>query len=150
MGAYSRLNIVPKYKKLGEGFTREEIFWSQVHPGRRTDGSQPRAGWLDDLVQLKKCIILCSYCRVNFNPRKHHYRKFYCADITGITDGTATNGRCDSCKEMTVNCGGGTSFVHEETYNLVCRDPMDARRRAKAQARAVSAWQMIQKTRRKH
>ena len=139
---------VPKYHRLGDGFTAKEKMAGWEHPGRRTDGTQTAASWVTDLTSLRKAIILCSYCRVHFNPRKHHYRKFYAADLSGITDGHATNGKCDVCKQWTGHCGGGTTFIHEETYNLVCIDPVDARRKARAKAMATSAWFHIQKQRR--
>ena len=133
------ITIVPKYHRLGEGFSRSEQAKSAEHPGRRTDGSQSAASWITDLVDTRKTIILCSFCRPNFNPRKHNYRKFYVPDHTGMTDGYAVNGMCDACKNMTVNCGGGTAFVHEELYNLTCIDPVVARRNARASAKAWSA-----------
>ena len=142
--------IVPKYSKVGQGFSVKEKMEGWEHPGRRTDGSQSAASWIiDELVTRKATVILCSFCRPKFNPRRHNYRKFYVPDSTGMTDGYQTNGKCDACKQMTVNCGGGTAFVHEETYNLVCVDPIDARRQARAKARALSAWQHIQKQRRR-
>lgn len=118
------------------------------HPGRRTDGRQSAASWIVDLLDLKKLIILCSFCRVKFNPRKHHYRKLYRPDHSAKTDGFATNGRCDGCKEMTANCGGGVAFVHEETYRLICIDPVEARRAARAKARmAIPLWTQINRMR---
>jgi hypothetical protein len=141
------LIAVPKHEKLGEGFSPREQFDSLVHPGRRIDGSQNAANWIDDLVSLRKFVLLCSYCRVKFNPRKHGYRKFYCADVTGMTDGYQTNGKCDGCKQLTINCGGGTGFVHEAEYSKTCQDPMDARRKARARAGAMSAWRFINKWR---
>lgn len=129
---------VPKYAKLGQGFSKVEQAAALEHPGRRTDGTQSAATWLGDLSSLKKLIILCSFCRPKFNPRKNGYRRFYVHDITGATDGHAANGRCDACKQPTVNSGGGTAFVHEATYDLVCVDPVEQRR--KARMRSAAAW----------
>ena len=143
--------LVPKYHRLGEGFNEREIFEAAVHPGRRTQikGYKSPASWVSDLTDLKKLVILCSFCRVKFNPRKHGYRKYYCPDVSMITDGYAVNGQCDGCKQMTINAGGGTGFIHESEYQKVCIDPIDARRRARARARAMNPWLYIQKTRRK-
>lgn len=138
--------LIPINAKLGKGFTERQKAESMVHPGRRTDGSQSAASWVADLVDTKKTILLCSYCRPHFDPRRNHYRKFYVADPTGHTDGYATNGMCDGCKVMTVNAGGGTAFIHEEFYNQVCQDPVVARRKARAAARAMSAWRAIQRS----
>ena len=139
--------IVPEYHKVGQGFSRAEEIAAMEHPGRRTNshGYQSAAAWLSDLVALKKTILLCSFCRVKFNPRKIGYRKFYIADPTGHTDGYAANGKCDCCKQFTANCGGGTAFVSEELYPQVCIDPMSARREARARAGALTAWQQIQR-----
>ena len=130
-GNQSPLVVVPKYHRVGQGFSKAEHLASMGHPGRRTDGSQSPASWVTDLLSLKKIIILCSYCRPKFNPRKHHYRRFYMPDVTSATDGYRHNGICDGCKQRTENCGGGTAFIHESSYNLVCIDPVDARRKAR-------------------
>lgn len=142
--------FVPKYAKLGEGFNKQEIFEAAVHPGRRTKakGYQSPASWVSDLTALKKLIILCSFCRVKFNPRKNGYRKYYCPDVTMVTDGYAVNGQCDGCKQRTINVGGGTAFIHESEYLKVCIDPIDARRTARARARAMNPWLYINKNRR--
>lgn len=133
------ITIIPKYHKMGQGFSRQEKAESLVHPGRRVDGTQSAATWLGDLASLKKIILLCSYCRVKFNPRRNGYRKFYTPDYTGKTDGYATNGMCDACKQPTMNTpGGGTSFVSEDTYHLVCVDPIEQRRRARL--KSATAW----------
>lgn len=138
--------LVPKYGKLGEGFNRQEIAEADEHPGRKV-GSQSAASWVMDLVSLKKVVILCSFCRAKFNPRKFKYRKFYKADVSGMTDGHVVNGKCDSCKESTALCGGGVAFIHEEEYSKVCIDPMEARRNARASAKSLTAWQTIDKER---
>lgn len=136
--------IVSKHGgKLGEGFSKKEINDSFEHPGRRSDGSQSAASWIVDLVSLKKTVLLCSFCRAKFNPRKFNYRKFYCADITGATDGHVVNGKCDSCKGFTANLGGGVAFVHEEVYPHVCQDKMAARREARARAGAHSVTRAL-------
>lgn len=136
--------VVPKYHRLGEGFSRREQLQALEHPGRRTDGTQSAASFLADLTDLRKMILLCSYCRPKFNPRRHRYRRFYSPDFTGKTDGFTHNGQCDGCKQQTALLpGGGTSFVAEETYQMVCLDPMDARRKARAAAGAQTAWQRV-------
>lgn len=132
--------IVPKYAKVGQGFTVAEKAQADEHPGRKV-GSQSAASWVMDLVSLKKLVILCSFCRPKFNPRKFGYRKFYNPDSTGLTDGHVVNGRCDDCKEHTARvAGGGVAFVHEEEYAKVCMDPVVARRNARAKAKELSPW----------
>jgi len=137
--------FVWKHGKAAEGFSKQEIAKADEHPGRRTkaNGYQSAASWIGDQVDAKRCIILCSFCRVKFNPRKNHYRKYYVADITGRSDGYAVNGKCDDCKGFTANLGGGTAFIHETEYGKVCDDPITARRRARAASRAFSVSRFL-------
>lgn len=130
--------IVPKYHRLGEGFTRSEIAKADEHPGRRVDGSQSPASWIADLVDTKKFILLCTFCRHNFNPRKHNYRKAYIPDSSHKTTGYEFEGMCDACKQPTGITG--TGFVHEEIYALSYIDPVTTRRNARAAAKALPAW----------
>lgn len=141
--------FVAKHGKLGEGFSKLDIVNSLEHPGRRTTakGYQSPTAWISDRVALNQTIILCSYCRKDFNPRKVGYRKFYAADNSGVTDGYTVNGKCDRCKQFTVNCGGGVAFIPEATYPTVCIDPAEARRKARAAAGQRSVWRHIQKER---
>jgi hypothetical protein len=141
------MNIaIPKNTKLGEGFSKQEIRRSTEHPGRRTDGSQSAASWISDLGILRKSILLCGWCKVKFNPRKARYRKFYSPDWTGKTDGYLTHGKCDGCKNETINTpGGGTLFTPEEVYNLTCVDPVEQRRKARLKWRAQNAWGVVQR-----
>lgn len=135
--------LVPKHGKLGEGFSKKEILASQEHPGRRvtSKGYQSPAAWIDNLVALRKFIILCSFCRHKFNHRKNHYRRFYVPDMTGRTDGFIVNGKCDACKQETVLLGGGSGYVHEEEYNKTCEEPSSVRRvNARAKHYARSVW----------
>jgi len=130
------VTLVPKYAKLGEGFTPREQARANEHPGRRTNGSQSAASWIADLTDLKKLILLCSWCRGKFNPRRHGYRKFYVPDMSGKTDGYATNGMCDACKQNTaLTPGGGTAFIAESFSTTVTQDPADVRRKSRLRAR---------------
>lgn len=131
------LVAVPQHAKLGEGFSRRaQIEADAFHPGRRTNGSQSAASWLADLTDLRKLITLCGFCATKFNPKKHGYRRFYVPDHTGITDGYACSGVCDACRSRLI--ATGVAFVAEESYRLLCVDPIEERRRARLRARA--AW----------
>ncbi len=146
--ANSSIILVPKYAKLGKGFTTKEVVKSFEHPGRQTNpskGYQSPAFYLDDLGALKKCILLCNVCRAKWNPRTHHYRAMYVADVSGKTDGYSSNGWCDACKEFTANVGGGKAFVHEEEYAKICIDPKIARRNARAAWGEHHAYDIIVK-----
>ena len=140
--------FIAKHGKLGEGFSKKEIMDADEHPGRRTTphGYQSPAAWISDLVARKQCVLLCPFDRIKFDHRKYHYRKMYIPNIHALNDGYMANGKCDACKEQTSRLGGGTAYVHEETYNLGFIDPLDARRQARAKARAqTTAWQLIQR-----
>ena len=139
--------LIPKHAKLGQGFSKQEKLKAREHPGRRTDGSQSAATWIADRLGLRKDVILCSFCRVKFNPRRHGYRRVFIPDWTGKTDGYTVNGQCDSCKQWTPNAGGGTAFVAEEVYSLTHIDPSEARRNARAAAKSLGTWQFLQKRR---
>ena len=141
----SLLIAVPRGATLGEGFSRREQIAALEHPGRRTDGTQSAATWLADLTDLRKAITLCAaYCAPKFNPRRHGYRRFYMPDLAGKTDGYMSNGLCDGCKQQTALLpGGGRTFIAEESYRLVCIDPLDARRIARARAGTQTAWQCV-------
>ncbi len=140
---------VPKYHRMGEGFSKREIATSFEHPGRRTTphGYQSPASWISDLTALKKLIVLCSVCRQHFNPRKHGYRKAYIPDSSGKTSGYEINGKCAGCKQETANMGGGTGFTPEETYNLLYVDPVQARRNARARWKAQTVSVVIERIR---
>ena len=132
-----------KYASLGTGFSRREIAESHVHPGRRTDGRQTAASWLSDLTDLRKLILLCAFCQPKFNPRVHRYRVFYSPDWSGATDPYQANGVCDACKRRTFH--GGRAYVAEETYALVCMDPVAQRRQARFAALATSVGEAVRR-----
>lgn len=135
----SPIIIVPKYARVGEGFTVRERAASLEHPGRRVDGSQTAAAWVADLTDLRKMIVLCGWCRERFNPRRHGYRRRFVADASGKTDGFEVSGRCVACKQPTINTpGNGVAFMSEEAFAALCIDPAEARRRARAHA--LAAW----------
>lgn len=139
--------FVPRHGKLGEGFSKKEIVYSSVHPGRNPKAGQTAASWIVDLVSLRKPVLLCNYvCRGKFVPKHYNYRRFFSPDHSGITDGFCVNGKCDACKQETMNLGGGAMFIPEETYSLNCIDPVEARRQARqAWRRGGTAWSMVKK-----
>ena len=76
-------------------------------------------GYIGDLADLRKAIVLCSFCAHKFNHRQPKYRK--------ETDFQAV-GRCDGCKAHDIRC---TLYVAEETYNQVRFTRADARAMAR-------------------
>lgn len=118
-----------------------------IHPGRQTNpakGYQSATQWITDLIALRKTIILCSFCRVKFNPRRYGYRRIFISDTTGKTDGYTVNGYCDACKGWTPNLCGGTAYHPEELYEQVFVDPSEARSKARATAKALGTWKFLQ------
>ena len=138
--------IVPKHARLGQGFSNKEMYGPREHGGRRVDGSQSPAGWVGDLADCRKSIILCSFCRKNFGPRANKYRKLYVPDYSGRADGYNVNGKCDGCKGQTAMLGGGNLFITEETWTAVSMDPPEARRNARQAARTAATSIRMQKT----
>lgn len=140
--------FVPKHNKLGEGFSKAQKFLGQevkpLHGGKKAQG---RACWLDDLITLRKVIILCAFCRAKFNPRRFGYRRVFVPDATGKSDGYTVNGWCDWCKGETANLAGGTAYQPEEIYKLTTIDPVVQRRHARARAKEFSTWQYIKRKR---
>jgi hypothetical protein len=132
------LIAVPKYSKLGQGFSRAEKLQAMEHPGRRTTarGYQSPASYVCDLADSGSAILLCKWCATKFNFRRSRYRKRFVPDHSGKTDGFTVNGQCKACKQQTASMGGGLMFVTEATYNLVSIDPSEAKRRWRQMWRA--------------
>lgn len=133
--------VVPKYHRMGEGFSRAEKLKAKEHPGRKTtkSGYQSPAAWIGDLVDRGLCVLLCSFCKVKFNHARNHYRKKFLMDVTGGSSGWIANGQCDGCKQDTAMTGGGSMFMHEELWLKMSQDPQAARRNAR------KAWETDRK-----
>jgi len=137
--------VVPKYHRIGEGFSQVEKLKAQEHPGRQSNvkrsGYQSASSWICDLSDLRKGILLCSWCRKNFNPKRNKYRIKYTPDATGKTSGYVANGVCNSCKCRTEDTGGGVFLIAEEYWKQLSVDPGEARAtwRAKMKARGVKS-----------
>lgn len=134
--------LVPKYFRLGQGFSRLEQRQAMVHGGRRADGTQSAATWITSLVDTRKLVIVCASCKPKFDRDRHHYRyrRFYSADPTARSDGTLVSGQCDDCRQRMI---GGAAYVAEESYALVCTEPAEARRLARWKARASLTFQTL-------
>lgn len=131
--------------KLGTGFSgREKMLAEAITPQHQASKGRSRSSWLSDLLSLRKVIILCAWCRKTFNPRKHGYRRVFVPDYTGKTDGYTVNGSCDWCKQETALVGGGTAFQPEELYAQTHMDPVDARRRSRAEAKRQTVSAALQ------
>ncbi len=123
--------LIPKYSKLGEGFSKKEILKASESPGRYTDpkrhGYQSAASWIDDFVARRGNIMLCTFCRHKFDPKKYHYRRAYVVGADDRPDPFRFDGKCEDCKQDTRTApGGGTYFVPEEIYPQVYHEPRRA------------------------
>ena len=147
----SAIVCVPKYHRLGEGFSKREKIEALVHPGRRTTprGYQSAVSWISDLITLRKYILLCSFCSFKFDPRQFGYRKSYVLDLSGMTSGYQVMGQCDSCKGRTGDLGGGTGYIAEETYHLLNVDPSVQRRKRRAAVGYKSIWSAVKREQQK-
>lgn len=138
--------FIPRGSALGRGYSNvEKLRGQEIHPQHDATKGQSRIGWLDSLLVLKKVIVLCSWCREKFNPRKVGYRRVYVPDFTGKTDGYTVNGDCDSCHLFTAFAGGGTAYQPEELYFLTHQDPVVARRQSRANAGRKTIYSAIKK-----
>jgi len=97
--------VVPKYSKLGQGFSKKEIISSYEDPGR--PWNRPAGGWIGDLTELRKFILLCPYCSPKFNPRQNQY-EVWRAKIESI-------GKCDGCKQVSTYLKG---YIHQSAHDL--------------------------------
>lgn len=79
----------------------QDVLKSQEDPGRKK--GKPSGSYIDDLVALKKAVILCDLCVRKFNAKKAGYEK--------PSRFSTVRGKCDDCREM----GFGTLFVHAGT-----------------------------------
>ena len=144
--------FVSKHARLGEGFSRRERVESFVHPGRRTDpvkGYQSAVAWISDLMDNRKLILLCSFCRIKFDFRKYHYRKFVVPDSTGKRNPELSQGMCDACKGQCANLGGGIAYIEETTFSQLCIDPAEAKRKRRAQMGEVPIWRAVDQLQRR-
>jgi hypothetical protein len=144
----SPIVVVPKYHKVGEGFSKAEKLKAFEHKGRQTNpkrGYLSPAGWITELADGRHAILLCSWCRRKFNPRKNKYRNRYVPDPTGKTDGYLANGNCDGCQQRTELMGGGTIFVAEEYWLQIGLDPSEARRRYNQRWKMAQEVSLLQK-----
>ena len=136
--------LIPKYGRLGEGFSRQEKLKAQEHPGRRTDtrGYQSPVSWIERLAAHKNGIILCAFCRSKVNPRKDlKYRQRL--NFDGKGELYSVNGQCDWCKQPTQNMGGGVMFIAEETWSKNSMRPEEGRRLPKQRWRTYNDMQKM-------
>ncbi len=98
--------VVPKYSKLGEGFSQKERLKADEDSGR--PWNRVAGGWISDLASLQKFIMLCPFCLGKFNPRTSGYETWR-QNIYSI-------GKCDGCKNLSTYLKG---FIHEEYHQTV-------------------------------
>lgn len=79
-------------------WSKQEVLASTEDPGRKR--GKPSGSYIDDLVALKKAVILCSGCLHKFNAKKVGYKKPERFSVV--------RGKCDDCREF----GFGTLFIN--------------------------------------
>ena len=79
-------------------WSQRDILASTEDPGRRK--GKPSGSYIDELVSLKKAVILCSNCLHKFNAKKAAYEKPMRFSVV--------RGKCDDCREFNF----GTLFLH--------------------------------------
>jgi len=87
-------------------------------PGRHW--KRVAGGYIADLADLRKSVVLCSQCACKFNPKGHRYRR--------ETDFPHVTGRCDGCKAHDMRC---ILYVAEEIYSQVRMTRDDTRSMAR-------------------
>lgn len=117
VGVTTPLIAVPKYAKLGRGFSRAEKQKANEDPGR--PWNRVAGGWIGDLAALQKFIQLCPFCLGKFNPRKSGY-EVWRVDTYNV-------GKCDGCNTVNPKCRGFIS----EAYHTTVGDPNRRPRRGR-------------------
>jgi hypothetical protein len=97
---------VPKNQKLGQGYSKTERLKADEDAGR--PWTRPAGGWISDLAELQKFIMLCPFCISKFNPRRAGY-EVWRQNIYGV-------GKCDGCKQMSTYIKG---FISEALHQTV-------------------------------
>lgn len=100
-----------------------DYFKSLEDPGYKK-GRAPGAYVAGDLVENKKCILLCPACKHGFDWKKHHYYSYAKHDQIFGT------GKCDRCKQDTNKL---FIYMHESSLGqagITRRDTLRDRRHA--------------------
>lgn len=96
---------------------------SEFRRNRYTSGS----AHLDDMIELRKALILCDWHRRKFKPRLAHYELHPAHNLRRV------QGNCDWCKMF----GMATLYLHE-TFALEERRKYEKHRRAMEYAHVVA------------
>ena len=97
-------------------YTQQQIAESYAVKGR-PKGRTP-SSHVDDMVALRKLVLLCDFCRPKWNPRKDHYELYQKIPVAG---------NCDACGD---HVWTGTAFIPEINHDaLIYESPIAARRR---------------------
>lgn len=99
------LIAVPKYGRLGEGFSRAEQRVASEAKGR--PWTRPPGGWVTDLVAKRAMVMLCPFHVSKFNPRTHQYE---------VWRQQVSIGKCDDCGTLSPQI---RAFIHQSTHDAV-------------------------------
>lgn len=78
---------------------RADLARTEFRPNRYTSGS----AHLDDMIALRKAVILCDQHALKFKPRAAHYELHPSPSMRRV------QGNCDCCRRF----GPGALFLHE-------------------------------------
>lgn len=62
---------------------------------KRKPGGRLVGGWIDDFIQNKKAICLCSSCLPRFSAESNNYERVVRPPLGG-----GVNGKCDGCDNV--------------------------------------------------
>ena len=98
--------LVPRGATLGEGYSKNEQRTAIEAPGK--PWSRVAGGWLDDHVQLRRFITLCTDCTPKFNPRRHEYEVW--------RQNQYVIGRCTACSRHDYRC---RAYIHVSAHESI-------------------------------
>jgi hypothetical protein len=99
-------------------FTKADLDKAQEHPSRRR--GKPHCSYGIDLVDLRKCVILCPACNSKFDWKRQRFRKE--KELPYVVS------KCDACKTSDSYC---SMYIADETYTKVRSTAEDRRMEAR-------------------
>ena len=79
-----------------------------------------RGSHIDDLVALRKLVLLCDFCDPKFNPKSNQYERYMKIPVAG---------RCDACGD---HVWTGKAFIPQFHHDDVAYEtPIQQRRRGR-------------------
>lgn len=108
------LEIIVPQRRTAKQVSRAETKRTEFRPNRYTSGSAN----LDDMIALRKAVILCGAHARKFEPAKAHYRAHPDKNVRRV------RGNCDWCQQF----GFATLFLNERDAETEMRKVENFRR----------------------